>query len=181
VLGLRSYGWRRVERRVVEIPVAQDLRVAAAGEEIVARRHLTDPGEERAVAVHDAVHLLVDALVIPLCRHARREECLRLRGEVQGVTPARVVEGLDPEAITRGEEQAVRLVPEHEGELAAQVSQAVRALLLVEMEDDLAVRARPQPMATIGERALVALVVVELAVHDDVERLVLVGDRLVAG
>ena len=48
------------------------------------------------------------------------------------------------------------------------------------MQGDLAVGTRAQLVATIGERALMALVVVELAVHDHVEALVLVRDRLVA-
>ena len=49
------------------------------------------------------------------------------------------------------------------------------------MQGDLAVRARPEPMAARLELALDALVVVELAVDDDVQALVLAGDRLIAG
>ena len=59
--------------------------------------------------------------------------------------------------------------------------EALRAEILVQMQRDLAVRTRAQPVTTRFELALDALVVVELAVDDDVQPLVLVGDRLVAG
>src|SRR5262245_46711422 len=49
------------------------------------------------------------------------------------------------------------------------------------MEGDLAVRARTQTMTRLLELALHALVVVELTVDDDVQALVLVCDRLIAG
>ena len=144
-------------------------------------RNLVDPLEERAVPVQDGVQILVEALVVPARRDPRREERLRLGGEVERVAPARIVERLDAEAIPRREDEAVPLVPEHEGELTAQVAEAVGALLLVEVEKYLAVGARTQAVAAHDELALVASVVVELTVHDDVELLILVGDRLVAG
>jgi hypothetical protein len=181
VLGLRARGRRRLDRRILQIPVAHDLHVIAAGEQIVAGRHLVDAVEQRTVAVHDRVQVLVDALVIPARGNSGGEQRLRLRGEVELVAVARVVERLDAEAVARREQQFVALVPEHEGELAAQMAQAVRAFFFVQVKDDLAVRARAQAMTAHDELALIALVVVKLAVDDDVERLVLVRDRLVAG
>src|SRR5439155_26558764 len=181
VLRLGADRWRGVECRVVQVPVTNDLRVVAARDEVMRGRNLVDPLEERAVPVQDGVQILVEALVVPARRDPRREERLRLGGEVERVAPARIVERLDAEAITRREDEAVPLVPEHEGELTAQVAEAVGALLLVEVEKYLAVGARTQAVAAHDELALVASVVVELTVHDDVELLILVGDRLVAG
>ncbi len=79
----------------------------------------------------------------------------------------RVVEGLDAEAIPGGEERVVGAVPEHEGELAAQVAQAGRAVVFVEVQGDLAVGAGAEAVAPAFEVALRALEVVELAVDDD--------------
>src|SRR5262249_16508105 len=59
--------------------------------------------------------------------------------------------------------------------------QALCPEFLVQVERDLAVRARPQSMAVPFEVALEALVVVELAVGHDAQLLVLAGNRLVTG
>jgi len=73
------------------------------------------------------------------------------------------------------------LVPKDERELAAQVRQAIDAEVLVEMQRDLAVRARPEPVSGVLQLTADPFEVVELAVDDDPRRFVLVGDRLVAG
>jgi hypothetical protein len=93
----------------------------------------------------------------------------------------RVVQRLDAEAITGGEECVVAAVSEHEGELAPQVAQAGSALVFIEVQGDLAIGAGAEAVAPAFEVALRALKVVELAVDDDLERLILAGDRLIAG
>ena len=118
---------------------------------------------------------------VPAGGHAGREQRLDLGGQVQRAAVVRVVEGLDAEAIPGGEERVVGAVPEREGELAAQVAQAGRAEVLVEVQGDLAVGAGAEAVAPAFEVALDALEVVELAVDDDLQRLVLAGDRLIAG
>ena len=90
-------------------------------------------------------------------------------------------ERLDAEPVAGGEEPLLRLVPQHERELAAELVEAVRPQVLVQVEGDLAVGARPQPVSRPFQLALDPLEVVELAVHDDVAPLVLVRDRLIAG
>jgi len=75
----------------------------------------------------------------------------------------------------------VALVPDHEGVLAAQVVQALGAVVLVQVERDLAVGLGPEPVPAVLQCPADALEVVELAVHHDVDGLILVGDRLVAG
>ena len=59
--------------------------------------------------------------------------------------------------------------------------QAGRAEVLVEVQGDLAVGAGAEAVAPALEVALHALEVVELAVDDDPQALVLAGDRLIAG
>jgi hypothetical protein len=93
----------------------------------------------------------------------------------------RVVEGLDAEAVPGGEERVVGAVPQSEGELAAQAAQAGRAEVFVEVQGDLAVGAGAEAVAPGFEFALRALEVVEFAVDDDPQPLVLAGDRLIAG
>ena len=144
------------------------------------RRHLVDAVEHGAIAVGDHVDVLEQRLVVPARRHAGREQRLDLRGEDQRVAELRIVERLDAETVARREQQLISFVPERERELAAQLAQRVRAQLLVEVDQDLAVGARAQAMAALRQLLLVALVVVELAVHDHVDRLILVRDRLVA-
>ena len=122
-----------------------------------------------------------ERVAVPAGGHAGREQRLDLGGQVQSTLVMRVVERLDAEAIPRGEERVVEAVPEGEGELAAQFAQAGRAEVLIEVQSDLAVGAGAEAVATALEVALYAFEVVELAVDDDPQALVLAGDRLLAG
>jgi hypothetical protein len=140
-----------------------------------------DSLEHGAVAVGDHVQVLEHRLPIPASGHAGREQRLDLRGDVERVAHLRVEEGLDAEAVARREEEPVVCVPEGERELSTQLAQTVRPELFVEVDQDLAVRPGAEPVASLFEVPLVALEVVELAVDDDVDPLVLVRDRLVAG
>ena len=130
---------------------------------------------------HQEVVGLEERGAVPAGGHAGGEQRLDLGGQVQRTAVMRVVEGLDAEAIAGGEERVVGAVPEHEGELAAQLVQAGRAEVLVEVQGDLAVGAGAEAVASALEVALHALEVVELAVDDDPQALVLAGDRLIAG
>ncbi len=115
---------------------------------------------------------------VPAGGHAGRQQRLDLGGQVQRAAVGRVVEGLDAEAIPGGEERVVGAIPEHEGELAAQVAQAGRAVVFVQVQGYLAVGAGAEAVAPAFEVTLRALEVVELAVDDDVQRLILASDRL---
>jgi hypothetical protein len=68
---------------------------------------------------------------------------------------------VDAEAIPGGEERVVGAVPEHGGELAAQVAQAGRAEVFVGVQGDLAIGARAEAVAPAFEVALRALEVVD--------------------
>src|SRR5262245_34209259 len=120
-----------------------------------------------------------ERLPIPARGHTEREECLHFRREVQPPGVEGVEQRLDAEPIPRGEEHLVRLVPQENRELPAQLRQAGRTEVLVEVKGDLAVRAGAQPVARRLQLSLYPLVVVELAVDDDVQPAVFTLDRLV--
>jgi len=86
----------------------------------MARRHLVDALEHRAIAVGDHVQILEHRLVIPARGHAGREQRLRFRRDVELAFVVGVEERLDPKAVARREEQPAALVPDYERELAAQ-------------------------------------------------------------
>jgi hypothetical protein len=148
---------------------------------MVAGRDLVNAVEQRAHLVPAERHGVEDALVVPAGRHAGGEQGLRLRREVQGVLVPGVKERLDAEAIPCREDRPAVLVPQHEGELAAEMVQALRAEVLVEMQGDLAVGPGAQVMPARFELALDRFIAVELAVHHDPRPAVFTGDRLVAG
>ena len=165
-----------IGHRVIEVPVADQPDLPAGGEQVVAGRHRVDALEECAVRrgrCPEEVVGLKERGAVPAGGHARGQQRLDLGGQVQRAAVGRVVEGLDAEAIPGGEERVVGPVPEHEGELAAQVAQAGRAVVLVKVQGDLAVRAGAEAVAPAFEVALRALEVVELAIDDDLQRLVL--------
>jgi hypothetical protein len=128
-----------------------------------------------------AGRVLVEILVIPPRRHPGCEERFYLGGQVQRVLANRVVEGFNPESIAHGQQQLVRFVPEHKGEFPAQVSDAMRAELFVEVQGDLAIRARAEAVTALFQLTTLALDVIKLAVHDAADALILVRDGLVAG
>ena len=106
---------------------------------------------------------------------------LQLRAETEPSAALGVVERLDAQAVAREQELPLPRVPEREGEHAAQPLDAARPELLVEVHDDLGVGRRREAVAARHELAPQLAVVVDLAVEDDPDRAVLVGDRLLAG
>ena len=148
---------------------------------VVPRRHLEHAVVERADLVAAEFDGVIHGLGVPAGRHAGREQRLHFGGEVQRVAVHRVEQRLDAEPIARGEHPAVVIVPQHERELSAQLVQALRAEVLVQVQRDLAVRSRAQPVSRLLEPALRRLEIVELAVDDDPRALVLARDRLIAG
>ena len=93
----------------------------------------------------------------------------------------RVEERLHAETVAPGDHALIAFVPDDERVLAPKMMQALGAEVLVEMQRDLAVGFRAEPMAARLELGADALEVVELAVHHDVDRPIFVRDRLVAG
>ncbi len=89
-----------------------------------------------------------------------------------------MIERLLAEAIARKHEALQACVPQRHGEHAVERIDEVRPALLVEVGDDLGVRARPEAMAAACQVAAQAGVVVDLAVAHDVHVARLVRERL---
>jgi hypothetical protein len=141
---------------------------------------LKDAVEKRAHLMATKNNRVEDAFLIPASGDAGGEECLDLGGEIERLLVPGVEERLDAEAIAGGEEAVVGFVPEDKGELATELMEAMGAEFFVKMESDFAVRPGAETMAARFEFALNALVVVELAVDDDVGALIFTGDGLVS-
>jgi hypothetical protein len=93
----------------------------------------------------------------------------------------RIEKRLDTEAVASRKQSAVILVPQHERKLTAQFVQTVNAEVFVEMQCDFAVGPCAQMVTSTFELALSGLVVVELAVDDNVLAPILTGNGLVSG
>src|SRR3546814_2675777 len=78
-----------------------------------------------------------------------------------------------------GKQQSPRsVVPDREAEHAAEMLDAVGAVLLIEMKNHLDVRGRAEPVAS-GYQFLAKLrAIIDFAVADELDRLILVGKRL---
>jgi hypothetical protein len=137
----------------------------------VGRRHV----EQRQVRV--------DRLGPPVARDGRvLEQRLDLGAEDHALArQLGVVERLDAEAVAREQQTAGLRVPDREGEHPPEPIHAALAPLLVAMDDDLGVGARAEAMAVRDEFGADLGEVVDLAVEDDLDRAVLVAERLVAG
>ena len=170
-----------VGARIVKVPILVHLHVLVAGDQVVAGRNLEDPIKQRSHLMTAEFDRVIDGLGVPTSRHSGGKQRLHLRCEIECFFVQGVEQGLDAEAITRGKDGAVPFIPEHKGELAAQSVQALRAEIFVEMQGDLAVRARAQAMTGLLEFALDRFVAIEFAIDDDAGLSVLAGDRLISG
>src|SRR5262249_51299753 len=104
-----------------------------------------------------------------------REQGLQLRGEKNPIGELRVVEGLDAEAVAGEHELAHFLIVESEGEHPVQRGERAEAVQCVSVEDDLAVRARPEvPAPSLEERPQLHEVV-DFAVGDEREWVIDLG------
>ena len=170
-----------VGARIVKIPILVHLHVLLASDQVVAGRNLENPVKQRAHLMTAEFDGVIDGLGIPASRHSGGKQRFHLRCEIECPVVPGIEQGLDAEAVARGEDGPVLLIPEHKGELAPQSVQALHAEIFVEMQGDLAVRARAQSMAGLLEFALDRLVAVEFAIDDDAGLAVLAGDRLISG
>src|SRR5262249_12566198 len=109
---------------------------------------------------------------------ATREQPLELRGEHQPPAVYGEVQRLDAETVAPEHQPAGALVPQCEGEHAAQVADEVEAVLLVEVDQHLDVAPCPEEMPPRAEPGSQLAVVVDLAIADDAHRAVLVAHRL---
>ncbi len=108
------------------------------------------------------------------------EEGFHFAGEGESAAVPEVVEGLFAEAIAGAEEFAGVLIPDGEGEHAAEALDAIGAVLFVGVENGFGVGAVGVAVSGLFESGAQAGVIEDFAVEDDEFRLVLVGHGLVA-
>jgi hypothetical protein len=102
---------------------------------------------------------------------------LGTEGEPRVLRP--VVERLDPDPVAGDEEPLPVGVPDGEREHAAEPVDHLLPVVLVQVDEGFGVAARAKPVAPALQLRAERVVVVDLAVEDDHDRAVLVGDRLV--
>jgi hypothetical protein len=165
------------------IPVAPADDVAALERQDVAGQQFVDVLEHRFAARERArAEELRNGAFVRLRRHeAALEDGLDFGREDQAIAAARPVERFDPEAVAGHEQTAPACIPDGEREHAAEVVDAGVAPLLVGVHDALGIRLRAIQVPKPLELAPQIAVVVDLAVEGNPGRLVLVGERLLAG
>src|SRR5881396_2603272 len=178
---LREAGGRLVER-------GRQLPVAARPDPLPGRPRQRPPGEQRFDVAEERLRSGHRARGEELGndrgverRPAREggQNRLDLRREQELVPRERVVQRLDAEPIAREEQPPPGPIPEREGEHAIQALDAALAIVFVRVHDRLGVAARPVAVAPRLEARAQRGVVVDLAVVDDPDGLVLVGHGLV--
>src|SRR5213594_3486271 len=118
------------------------------------------------------------ALVQPARKTRQRDERAELRAERDTVSRQPIAQGFDAEAVP-GEDQSIATrVPQRDREHPAQSGDAVRAHLLVEVDDGLRITPRPKAMPAGDQVAPQVMVIVDLPIEDDLNGAILVGDRL---
>ena len=163
-------------------PVLAHVRAAVLPGQVMARRQLGDALEHRQRVRHVLVgQVMMQRFERELARHAAGlEDGLDLRREEDAVLLDAVAERLLPDPVAREEQRPRARVPDREGEHPAKILQAVRALLLVEVEDDFRVGVGAELVSLRDERRAQFLEIVDLAVEDDPDRAVLVRERLMS-
>ena len=166
----------------VELPVALRADLAVLPDRVGGGGELLDALEERAVVGQVAErHVVPEGLEVDFAvDEAGFEDALRLRGEGDVGAARGEEDGLLAHVVAGEEEAAVRGVPDGGAEHAAQVGEAVLALFLVEVEDDLDVGARAEGVALRDELAAEVGAVVDFAVADEEDVALLVRDGLVS-
>src|SRR6516225_6154392 len=104
----------------------------------------------------------------------------QLRAINNAVTVESVAERLHAGAVTRKKETLPTGVPDREGKHPVQVAHHLRAVALVKVYEHFGVAARRETVSRGQELPAQLMVIVDLAVEDDRDGAVLVGDRLVA-
>src|SRR5262252_3098100 len=92
-----------------------------------------------------------------------------------------VVERLHSQSIARNEQFLPALIPDREGKHAAQIVDAGGAVFFIEMENCLGIAVGAINVAPRFEVSTIICMIVDLAVVGDVETIVFIGHRLMAG
>ncbi len=166
---------------IVPVPVLRHMDTVAVGHQVATWRQLAYAGEQRLLGRMRDEMDVVERCAVPLEGHPQRRQSLDLRGEVEGAVVESVVERLDAKAITGGKELSRPFVPNGKRELTAQRMHRLGTEILVEVQRDLAVGPRAEDVTALLQPGSDLLEVVELAVGDETQRVILGGNRLIAG
>jgi hypothetical protein len=175
----------RVGRGIVRAPAAAGADDPAAGVSARgARLELLDALEDRARRERrpEREELIEAGGVEPARqRSIQGEERLDLAREQQPPVVRGDVEGTHAERIAGQCQRSRRRVPQRERPLAVEAAERLVAPLLVGMDDDLGITLRVEAVAVRAQLLAHLDVVEDLAVEDDPDRPVLVGERLLPG
>ncbi len=174
---LIDYGSLRRDRR----PVRPRGRAACRRpDEQVSGGELRDPGErgQRIGHVPQAEVGRYPAFIEPPGEARQRDERAELGAECDTVGRQPVAQGLDADTVP-GQDQALRAgVPQGDREHPAQLDDTILPHLFVEVNDRLGVALRAEAVPAADQVTTQLVVVVDLAVEDDLNRAVFVSDRL---
>jgi len=165
-----------------DVPVHVGAQRAAPVAEGLPRQELPDAPED-APRGRDVVEREVEAEGLPVDLPVHGgvfQDGLDLRSKEKGIAAAPVDKGLDADAVAAQDERPRPFVPHGEGEHALESPCAAYPFLLVEMNDDFAVRVGAEPVALALQFPAEFRVVVDLAVEDEPHGAVLVGQGLPA-
>jgi hypothetical protein len=109
-----------------------------------------------------------------------RQQGFDFRAEHQPIALLGDVQRLDADAIARQQQPPADAVPQRKREHAAQVVDAVRPVLLIQVQDGLAVGARAVGVAARFQARPVLGMVIDLSVEDEPQAAILVAHRLIA-
>src|SRR5579859_5763312 len=120
-----------------------------------------------------------EGITIDFPSHGRiRDDGLQFRGEIKRLGCLAIIERFDADAIARQKEPPAPGIPDRKGKHPAQFTHAFWPQFFVQMNDDFSVRMRAKHMP-FGEKLFTQfLKIVNLAVEDDPNCLILVGHRL---
>ena len=102
IIGVRPLRRGIARSRIVEVPVARDLKMLLRRNQVVPRRHKVHAIVKRAHLVAAKSERLVDAFLIPSRRNACGKQRLHLRRNVERVVVPGIEKRLDAESIARG-------------------------------------------------------------------------------
>ena len=109
------------------------------------------------------------------------EQRLDLRPKNQRLAVAPIVKRLLARAVARQKQALGAVVPQGDGEHPVQFAQAVRALLLVQVDDGFAVGMGLEMVAAVQQPLAQLAVIINFAVENQGDVAGFVGERLVAG
>ena len=160
---------REVLRLELEVPVRLNVELPVTHDQSMPRRQLVDAAEHRGGCRHELVsNVMVERLQVDLAWHELRgEHALDLRAEDEaGAVPA-VVERLDAQSVAGQHQRPLRGVPDRKTELSVEPVDALLAMLLPLVDDDLGVAAGSELVTASGERGAASLVIVDFSVERD--------------